>query len=433
MLTPAITISAPEGPFAVGQLAAFDGCAMHVTGLAAPIGTIVEVEGPGNARFSGETVGFREDRLIVMPLDQSIRIAPGAKVRCLGRTSSAPCGDAFLGRVIDGEGKAVDGKAAPPPSAYWPLSGVPAGPLGRSPVVRPFDCGVRAINALFTCGEGQRVALVAGSGVGKSTLVQQMIAGCRADAVVVGLIGERAREVSEFVEETRAKGSLDRTVIVAVTADRAPTLRLRGAMMAMAIAEEMRARGKRVLLVIDSLTRVAHAQREIGLSLGEPPTVRGYPPSALGLIPALVERAGNDASGGSITAFFTILADGGDLEDPIVDSARGSVDGHIILSRDLAESGVFPAIDCGRSLSRVMDRVVGPEQADAARQVRRWIRLAETQRELAMMGAYAAGADPDTDRAVAMRERLLGFVAQPTSQLVDFDAARAALLELVRA
>lgn len=420
----------PAGPYPVGRVAAFDGSAIQVTGLSAPVGSVVEVDQVSGRPLPCETVGFRDDRLIVMPLGHAPRIAPGARVRSLGRTGTVSCGDALLGRLIDGEGRAADGMPAPLVSAQWPLSGTSAGPLGRSPVTSPFDCGVRAINALFTCGEGQRVALVAGSGVGKSTLVQQMMAGSSADAVVVGLIGERAREVAEFVEEARASGAIDRTAIVAVTADRAPILRLRGAMTAIAVAEEMRSRGKRVLLIIDSLTRVAHAQREIGLALGEPPTVRGYPPSALGLIPTLVERAGNDPGGGSITAFFTILADNGDLDDPVVDSARGSVDGHIILSRDLAESGVFPAIDCGRSLSRVMDRIVPPDHALAARQVRRLANLAETQRELAMMGAYVAGADADSDRALAMRARLMDFLAQPIPQQVDLETSRAALFEL---
>lgn len=424
-----LSASIPAGPYAVGRVAAFDGSAIHVTGLCAPVGNIVEVDEADGQPLPCETVGFRDDRLIVMPLGHSPRIAPGARVRSLGRTGSVACGDMLLGRLINGEGKPADGMPASPTATHWPLSGKTTGPLGRSPVVRPFDCGVRAINALFTCGEGQRVALVAGSGVGKSTLVQQMMAGSRADAVVVGLIGERAREVAEFVEEARASGAMDRTAIVAVTADCAPILRLRGAMTAIAIAEEMRSRGKRVLLIIDSLTRVAHAQREIGLALGEPPTVRGYPPSALGLIPTLVERAGNDPGGGSITAFFTILADGDDLDDPVVDSARGSVDGHIILSRDIAESGVFPAIDCGRSLSRVMDRIVTPDHAMAARHVRRLASLAESQRELAMMGAYVSGADADSDRALAMRARLMDFIAQPTSQLVDIEASMAALAE----
>lgn len=425
-----MSASIPDGPYAVGRVAAFDGSAIQVTGLAAPVGNIVEVDQVGVPPLPCETVGFRDDRLIVMPLGHAPRIAPGARVRSLGRTGSVACGDALLGRLIDGEGRVADAMPAPLLPTIWPLAGTSSGPLGRSPVISPFDCGVRAINALFTCGEGQRVALVAGSGVGKSTLVQQMMAGSCVDAVVVGLIGERAREVAEFVEESRASGAIERTAIVAVTADRAPILRLRGAMTAIAIAEEMRSRGKRVLLIIDSLTRVAHAQREIGLALGEPPTVRGYPPSALGLIPTLVERVGNNPCGGSITAFFTILADNGDLDDPVVDSARGGVDGHIILSRDLAESGVFPAIDCGRSLSRVMDRVVTPDHALAARQIRRLANLAEAQRELAMMGAYVAGTDPDSDRALAMRPRLMDFIAQPSSQQVDLGTSRATLFDL---
>ena len=299
-------------------------------------------------------------------------------------------------------------------------------------MTQAFDTGVRAVNALLTAGVGQRVAIVAGSGVGKSVLMGQMIAGADADVIVVGLIGERSREVSDVLATKLPPEVRRKSVVVAVPADHAPLLRLRAAMRATAIAEDFRARGLKVLLLVDSLTRVAHAQREIGLSLGEPPTVKGYPPSALGLIPKLVERAGADAlSGGSITALYTVLADGDDTDDPIVDSARAIVDGHIILSRPLAEQGVYPAIDIGKSLSRVMADIVTPEHARAAAGFRRLWSAFEENRDLILMGAYAPGNDPLIDEAIVRRPELLDFLTQPQLERASHDASIAALIGLM--
>ena len=300
-------------------------------------------------------------------------------------------------------------------------------------MLTPFDIGVRAVNALLTASVGQRIAIVAGSGVGKSVLMGQMIAGADADMIVVGLIGERSREVSDFLATKLPPDVRSKAVVVAVPADHAPLLRLRAAMRATAIAEDFRARGLKVLLLIDSLTRVAHAQREIGLSLGEPPTVKGYPPSALGLIPRLVERAGADArTGGSITALYTVLADGDDTDDPIVDAARAIVDGHIILSRSLAEQSVYPAIDVGRSLSRVMADIVTPAHAAAAASFRRLWSVFEENRDLILMGAYAAGGDPMIDEAIVRRPELLDFLKQTPKERIGFDESVAALQELMK-
>jgi flagellum-specific ATP synthase len=294
--------------------------------------------------------------------------------------------------------------------------------------VHSFDMGVRAVNALFTAGVGQRIAIVAGSGVGKSVLMGQMIAGADADVIVVGLIGERSREVSDFLA-TKLNGPVrNKSVVVAVPADHPPVLRLRAAMRATAIAEYFRAQGKRVLLLIDSLTRVAHAQREIGLSLGEPPTMKGYPPSALGLIPRLVERAGADSrTGGSITALYTVLADGDDTSDPIVDAARAIVDGHLVLSRSLAEQGVFPAIDVGKSLSRVMADIVQPNHAGAATNFKRLWSVYEENRDLILMGAYREGSDPLLDEAIRRYPEMLEFLKQGQKERVDFNGSVAAL------
>jgi len=317
-------------------------------------------------------------------------------------------------------GAPLDGLGAIATAEHWPLAGRPGNPLDRARVTEPFDIGVRAVNALLTAGVGQRLAIVAGSGVGKSVLMGQMIQGADADVIVVGLIGERSREVSDFLATKLVPGVREKSVVVAVPADHPPVLRLRAAMRATAIAEYFRAQGKRVLLLIDSLTRCAHAQRELGLSLGEPPTMKGYPPSALGMIPRLIERAGADAhSGGSITALYTVLADGDDGDDPIVDTARAIVDGHIILSRSLSEQGVFPAIDVGRSLSRVMADIVDEEHAEAAASLRRLWSVYEENRDLILMGAYKAGSDATIDQAIARHRDILDFLKQKPKERID--------------
>jgi len=301
--------------------------------------------------------------------------------------------------------------------------------LDRGRVTERFDLGVRAVNALLTAGRGQRIAIIAGSGVGKSVLMGQMIAGAEADVVVAGLIGERGREVTDFIETKLSGGMMRKSVVVAVPADHPPVLRLRAAARATAIAEYFRARGKKVLLLIDSLTRCAHAQREIGLSLGEPPAMKGYPPSALSLIPRLVERAGVDLrSGGSITALYTVLADGDDTDDPIVDAARAIVDGHIVLSRHLSEQAIFPAIDIGKSLSRVMADVTDETHLRAAAMYRALWAAYEENRDLILMGAYRPGNDPLIDEAVSRRQEILDFLRQSAKSRVDMDGSIAALI-----
>jgi flagellum-specific ATP synthase len=375
-------------------------------------------------------VGFRGQRTLLMALDGDAAHANGARVEPDAAGGSADVGMALLGRVIDAMGEPLDGLGSIATAERWPLAGRPGNPLDRARVMEPFDIGVRAVNALLTAGVGQRIAIVAGSGVGKSVLMGQMIAGAEADVVVVGLIGERSREVSDFLATKLSGAVRAKSVVVAVPADHAPLLRLRAAMRATAIAEYFRARGLRVLLLLDSLTRVAHAQREIGLSLGEPPTVKGYPPSALGLIPRLVERAGADSrTGGSITALYTVLADGDDTDDPIVDAARAIVDGHILLSRSIAEQGVYPAIDVGRSLSRVMADIVTPEHAAGALGLRRLWSAFEENRDLILMGAYSPGTDPVIDEAIMRRPEILAFLKQGSTERVDFDSSVAALIE----
>jgi flagellum-specific ATP synthase len=419
---------AEERPRKVGRLAAFDGLMLEATGFGRPVGSGARVITADGRAARAEVVGFRGERTLLMALDGDAALAPGARVEPHLTGGQVDVGPALLGRVVDAMGTPLDGMGAIATAEHWPLAGRPGNPLDRARVTEPFDLGVRAVNALLTAGVGQRIALIAGSGVGKSVLMGQMLAGADADIIVVGLIGERSREVADFLATKLSGPVRDKSVVVAVPADHAPLLRLRAAMRATAIAEYFRAQGKRVLLLIDSLTRVAHAQREIGLSLGEPPTVKGYPPSALGLIPRLVERAGADArTGGSITALYTVLADGDDASDPIVDAARAIVDGHILLSRSIAEQGVYPAVDVGRSLSRVMADIAEPEHMASATLLRRLWAAFEENRDLILMGAYQAGTDPVIDEAIVRRPELLTFLRQAAGERIGFDQSVAAL------
>ena len=381
-------------------------------------------------RIRAEIAGFRGSRAMMVPLESDAALRSGARVEPDAQANMAVVGDALLGRIIGPMGEPLDGLGPIIAHDRWPLAGKRENVLNRGRVTKTIDLGVRAINALLTAGHGQRIAVAAGSGVGKSVLIGQIIGFAEADVIVVGLIGERGREVSDFVETKMSGPMKSRTVTVAVPADHSPILRLRAAFRATAIAEYFRKQGKKVLLIIDSLTRVAHAQREIGLALGEPPTMKGYPPSALALIPKLVERAGNDKeSGGSITALYTVLADGDDLDDPVVDGARAIVDGHIILSRSMAEQGIFPAIDIGKSLSRVATDIISDEHRRAMANFRRIWSAYEENRDLLLMGAYREGSDANIDEAVARRPDLLAFIRQGPHDRIDLDESVAELLQ----
>lgn len=416
------------GPRRIGKLVAHDAGMMEVTGFDYPLGFGGSIRTADGRKIKAEIAGFRGSRAMMIPLESDGALKNGARVEPDMQSSLADVGDGLLGRVIGPMGEPLDGGGPVVTGDRWPLAGKRTNVLNRGRVTQPIDLGVRAINALLTAGYGQRVAIAAGSGVGKSVLIGQIIANSDVDVAVVGLIGERGREVSDFVD-TRLNGPMrSRTVTVAVPADHSPVLRLRAASRATAIAEYFRAQGKRVLLIVDSLTRIAHAQREIGLALGEPPTMKGYPPSALALIPRLVERAGNDRnSGGSITALYTVLADGGDMEDPVVDTARAIVDGHIILSRQLAEQGVYPAIDIGKSLSRVATDIVDDGQRAAQANFRRLWSAYEDNRDLLLMGAYREGSDPNIDEAVQRRAEQLAFIRQGISTAVSLGDSAAQL------
>ena len=420
-------------PRRYGLVGACDGGLVEVSGLSVPVGSLCRVLQGSVETLSAEVIGFRNGRTLMMLLGDSVLLRPGARVRPEGRPGMLAVGDEFLGRAVDGEGHPIDGGPAIHSRMEWPSGGVRTGALDRSPVRESFDTGIRALNAMTTFGIGQRIGIMAGSGVGKSVLLDMIAHGAEAEIVVVGLIGERAREVSDFVEKHMGQDKRHRTVVVAVPADHAPNLRLRGAMLATSMAEHFRAQGKRVLLILDSLTRVAHAAREIGLLLGEPGAARGYPPSALATITKLVERAGNSAaSGGSITGIYTVLADGDNQDDPVVDTARSILDGHIVLAREIAQRGQYPAIDIAASLSRVMNDIVAPEHEALARQFRALIANYEANRDLVLMGAYRAGADPQLDRAIAMHDRLVGFLCQARGEVIRLDDCFIQLADLLQ-
>ena len=423
-------------PRRFGLVASCDGGLLEISGLSVPVGAICRVaqdRGDGDARpLNAEVIGFRNGRTLAMLLGDTVMLRPGARVRPEGTPGMLPVGEAFLGRAVDGEGHPIDGLGPIHASALWPAGGVRAGALDRSPVRTSFDVGVRALNAITTFGVGQRIGIMAGSGVGKSVLLDMIAHGAEAEIVIVGLIGERAREVSDFVERHMAGTKRAQTVVVAVPADHAPNLRLRGAMLATSMAEHFRAQGRKVLLIMDSLTRVAHAGREIGLLLGEPGAARGYPPSALANITKLVERAGNSgASGGSITGIYTVLADGDNQDDPVVDTARSILDGHVVLSRELAQRGQYPAIDIAASLSRVMNDIVPAEHQRLAREFRALTATYEANRDLVLMGAYRSGSDPVLDRAIVMHTALSRFLAQEVSRTVPLSEAVAELTLLL--
>ncbi|MEM6586048.1 MAG: FliI/YscN family ATPase [Pseudomonadota bacterium] len=419
-------------PVLTGRVVACDGGLVEVAGLPLPIGSLGAIEQDKDADVLAEVIGFRAGHSLMMLLGDTVLLRPDAVVRACAEPGKVRVGEALLGRAVDGLGTPIDGGPAPALSRQWQLIGRRERALERAPVREPFDCGVRAINALATMGVGQRLGVIAGSGVGKSVLIDTMAAHSSADVTVVALIGERAREVSDFVARHMRGAQRGRMVIVAVPADHAPNLRLRAAQYATSIAEYFREQGKRVLLILDSLTRVAHAARELALVLGEPGAARGYPPSALAAITKLVERAGNSArSGGAVTGLYTVLADGDDANDPVVDTARAILDGHIVLSRELAQRGHYPAIDVPASLSRVMDDLVSPDTLEAARRMRALIAAREENRDLVLMGAYRAGADPMLDTALDRSSAIDAFLQQRRGEGVSLPQSLGELTELV--
>jgi flagellum-specific ATP synthase len=384
-------------------------------------------------KVEAEVVGFSGEKLFLMPTGDIRGLVPNARVIPTDRVYDAPVGEALLGRVLDGRGRPIDGLGPLRNTTRVPINGKPINPLSRRPIREPLDVGVRAINSLFSVGQGQRMGLFAGSGVGKSVLLGMMTKFTTADVIVVGLIGERGREVKEFIENILGKEGMARAVVVAAPADDTPVVRLHGAALATSIAEYFRDQGRNVLLLMDSLTRYAQAQREVALAIGEPPATKGYPPSVFGLLPQLVERAGNgDTGGGSITAFYTVLTEGDDQQDPIADAARAILDGHIVLSRELAEAGHFPAIDPEASISRAMTEITSKDHQLAARRFRFIYSTYQQHRDLVSVGAYQEGSNPDVDLSLRMMPPIKQFLQQDMREPVTLKNSLQQLNALVQ-
>jgi flagellum-specific ATP synthase len=406
-------------PAVEGQLTRMVGLTLEALGCQAAVGDRCEITTTGGGAVEAEVVGFAGERLYLMPTGDVHGIKPGARVLPRHGAGQVQVGPELLGRVVDGGGEPLDDRGPLYLDDRTRLTGTPMNPLSRAPIERTLDVGVRAINALLTVGRGQRIGLFAGSGVGKSVLLGMMARYTEADVIVVGLIGERGREVKEFIEKILGKQGRARSVVVAAPADSPPLMRLHGAWRATAIAEYFRDQGKNVLLIMDSLTRFAQAQREIGLAIGEAPATKGYPPSVFARLPQLVERAGNAGpQQGSITAFYTVLTEGDDQQDPIADAARAILDGHIVLSRRLADAGHYPAIEVEASISRVMNDIVQTKQMQQARQLKRLLATYEHNRDLVAIGAYRAGTDPRIDAAIAAHPAIQDFLRQDLGQRV---------------
>jgi len=426
-----------------GTLTRLTGLVLEASGIRAPIGSQCLVSLEAQEPVLAEVVGFANERAFLMPAGDVQGLSSGASVvplapyvpvprlgdvpvrkeaRSIQGLLRLPLGEGLLGRVVDSHGEPLDRMGPLLDVSARPLDRMPLNAMDRAPVREPLDTGVRAINSLLTVGRGQRIGLFAGSGVGKSVLLGMMARYTQADVIVVGLIGERGREVKEFIEDILGPEGRARSVVVAAPADAPPLLRLQGANYATAVAEDFRDRGKHVLLLMDSLTRYAMAQREIALAIGEPPATKGYPPSCFAKLPQLVERSGNGLNGvGSITAFYTVLTEGDDQQDPIADAARAILDGHIVLSRSLAEAGHYPAIDISQSASRVMHNVVPREHFEAARRFRAINSRYEKGRDLVQIGAYVHGSDPALDEAIHLHEPMAEFLQQDMQVAAPLD------------
>ena len=429
-----------------GRVTRVAGLVMEAVGLRLAVGSACTIPLQNGSRVEAEVVGFDNDRLFLMPQSDVEGIVPGTRVfpveavvpppgkvehprrRPSDRARHLPVGPELLGRVLDGAGRPLDQLGPLHSVNSAPINVRPANPLARAPIVDTLDVGVRAINSMLTVGRGQRMGLFAGSGVGKSVLLGMMARYTSADVIVVGLIGERGREVKEFIEQILGPEGLARSVVVAAPADTPPLMRLQGAAYATAIAEYFRDQGQNVLLIMDSLTRYAMAQREIALAIGEPPATKGYPPSVFAKLPILVERAGNGiVGGGSITAFYTVLTEGDDQQDPIADAARAILDGHIVLDRRLAEAGHYPAIDIEQSISRAMHSITSSAHQQQTRRLKQLYSRYQRSRDLISVGAYSPGSDPLLDQAIALHDRIESFLQQDITERVGMEQSLAQL------
>jgi flagellum-specific ATP synthase len=420
-------------PLVTGSVVGAMGLTLSVEGVVAAVGDLVEINPSPRGGLLAEVVAVSRERLTCMPLGELSGVHAGARVRATGMPLQVPVGEALLGRVLDGLGRPVDGGPPLGQSLEWvDLASETPHALARTRVEEPLTSGVRVLDTMVPLGKGQRLGIFAGSGVGKSTLLAQITRGTDADVRVIGLIGERGREVREFLEENLGEEGMARTVVVVATSDEPPLVRLKAAFVATRIAEGFRDQGRDVLLMMDSITRTAMAQREVGLSAGEPPATRGYPPSVFAMMPKLLEKAGT-ASVGSITGLYTVLVDGDDHNEPIADTARSILDGHVVLTRKLATAGHFPAIDVLESISRVATAVVPPAQMADAREVRRLMGALRDVKELIEIGAYQAGTDPLVDRARQLAPQIEAFLQQPTGELTPAGDSWAWLNRIVRA
>ncbi|MGI9271258.1 MAG: flagellar protein export ATPase FliI [Woeseiaceae bacterium] len=410
------------------------GLAMEAEGCHAALGGRCDVIADDGKRIETEVVGFAGERLFLMPIGEMRGVVPNARVIPVSGTPEVIVGDELLGRVLDGRGQPLDEGKPLTSGERVSLFGQPINPLQRQPIRSQLDVGVRSINSLLSIGRGQRMGLFAGSGVGKSMLLGMMTRNTDADVVVVGLVGERGREVREFIDESLGSDGMQHSVVVATPADETPLMRMHGAWLTAAIAEYFRDQGKNVLLLMDSLTRFAQAQREIALAIGEPPATKGYPPSVFAKLPQLVERAGNGRNGGgSITAIYTVLAEGDDPNDPIVDASRAILDGHIVLSRGMADAGIYPAIDIEPSVSRAMAQFASSSQQQLVSRFRRVYSLYQENRDLIAVGAYQPGSNPQLDEAIALWPAIIEFLRQPHMDSVNADQSMIALRELFNA
>jgi flagellum-specific ATP synthase len=416
--------------YRMGRVTRVVGLVIEAAGLDVGLGELCRVTSLSEEKsVLAEVVGFHERGVMLMPLGDIDGLHPGSSVTPLGRSFGADVGNGLLGRVLNGLGHPIDGKGPIEHATRMPLSAEPPHPLDRSIITEPFETGVRAIDGFLTLGKGQRVGIFAGSGVGKSTLLGMIARQAKADVNVIALLGERGREVRDFLENSLGPEGLARSVIVVATGDQAALVRARGALVATSIAEYFRNQGKEVLLMVDSITRVAMAWREIGLAVGEPPTTKGYPPSVFAALPRLLERAGTDEKG-SITGIYTVLVDGDDFNEPVADATRSILDGHIVLTRKLAGAGHYPSIDVLESKSRVRDHVITPEQRAAANAVGRLESSYREKEDLILVGAYHEGSDRGVDAALRLRPQVLDFLQQLPEEYSTMDATKRALVSI---
>ena len=424
-------ISVEKNIIHIGEVKKFDGNIVYTDPFPAPIGSLCLIHDCNKNKIMSEVISFDEKYNMLAVLGQNPNLIIGCKVQLIDDGKNINIDERILGRITDAFGNPLDDKPLDKMKEEWPLIGKSMNPLKRKPVTKPLDVGIKIINSLLTIGQGQRVGIIAGSGVGKSILIKMMCQFTNADVVVLGLIGERAREVGVMVQSLFNNENENNITVVAVPADQSPLLRVRGANRATAIAEYFRSKNKNVLLIMDSLTRIAHAKREIGLSLGEQPTSKGYPPSVISMIPNLIERTGNsDTTNGSITAFYTVLADADDHNDPVVDTARAILDGHILLSRNNAQMGIYPAVDITNSVSRVMNEIIKQDHLEIAQKFRAHVSSYIENKDLLMMGGYVQGKDTLLDEAITLWPKIIDFISQKEDERINYSECLSELFKL---